>query len=79
MIFEFDQTKIIFDGYKPLNQASVFIKNNTNSLNIVINGDCNSLVAFRKISSVKAQIDLKVIKESEIIFNRKFQSGSETF
>lgn len=72
MTFDFDQTKILFDSFKPLNQSNVLIQNKANTLNIIINGNCHFLVLFTKKSTEKAQIDLKLIKAAEVLYFYKF-------
>jgi hypothetical protein len=79
MAFDFDQTKILFDSFKPLNQSNALIQNKANTLNIIINGDCHYLILFKQNSAEKAQIDLKLIKASEVLYNYNFQSSLETF
>jgi len=75
--FDYDQTEILFDSFKPLNQSDVLIQNKASTLNIVNTGDCNFLVMFTQKSTEKARVDLKLIKASEELFNYKFQSSSD--
>jgi hypothetical protein len=77
MTFIFDQTKILFDSFKPLKQSNVLIQNKASTLNIVINGDCHFLVLFTQKSTENILINLKLGQAAEVLFNYKFQLRSQ--
>ena len=75
MTFEFDQSALLFNNYKPLNQSKVNIENTSGTLFIGDSKDYHYVVMFQQISTDKTNISFRILKESKILYQYEFRSG----
>jgi len=77
MVFNFDQTKISFNGYKPLNYSNTFIENEKDKVTVTLSENRHFLLLLSQKSTENTQVSLKIAHTAQEPFTYTFQIKSE--